>query len=71
VIATGGPSQKPTSLQLELDGFGDYQLNVGDGDVSMLLGPAADTFQHIAITFDGSMLSAYVNGQLVESDEWF
>jgi alpha-tubulin suppressor-like RCC1 family protein len=69
VISTGGPGQNDTSLQLELDGAGNYRLNLGDVDVA-LIGPALDTFQHIAVTFDGVTVSVYVNGQLIQSNLW-
>ena len=38
--------------------------------VSWLIGPALDFFQHVAVTFDGSTIAAYLNGQLVQSDVW-
>jgi alpha-tubulin suppressor-like RCC1 family protein len=69
VLSTGGPGQNATSLQLELDGTGNYRLNVGDTDVA-LIGPALDAFQHVAVTFDGSIVTVYLNGQLVQSDVW-
>ena len=70
VLSTGGSAQSATSLQIELDGTGNYRLNAGDGDFSWLIGPALDSFQHVAVTFDGSTLSVYLNGQLVQSDVW-
>ena len=70
VLSTGGAGQSATSLQIELDGTGNYRLNVGDSTVSWLLGPALDFFQHVAVTFDGSTLTAYLNGQLVQSEAW-
>ena len=69
VLSTGGSAQRATSLQIELDGTGNYRLNAGDGAVS-LIGPALDFFQHVAVTFDGSTLTTYLNGQLVQSDVW-
>jgi hypothetical protein len=70
VLSTGGSGQNATSLQIELDGSGNYRLNVGDGAFSWLLGPALDFFQHVSVTFDGSTIAAYLNGQLVQSDVW-
>ena len=70
VLSTGGSAQSATSLQIELDGTGNYRLNAGDGAVSWLIGPALDFFQHVALTFDGSTLTAYLNGQLVQSEVW-
>ena len=68
IVSTGLPAQLSTSLQIGLDGFGNYRLDVGDGEQSWLIGPATDFFQHIAVTFDGSTIAAYLNGQLVRSD---
>ena len=70
VLSTGASGQNATSFQIELDGSGNYRLNVGDSALSWLLGPALDFFQHVAVTFDGSTLTAYLNGQLVQSDVW-
>jgi hypothetical protein len=70
VLSTGGSTEIATSLQIELDGSGNYRLNAGDSAVSSLIGPALDFFQHVAVTFDGSTLSTYLNGRLVQSDEW-
>ena len=70
VLSTGGSAQSATSFQIELDGTGNYRLNVGDGALSWLIGPALDFFQHVAVTFDGSTLTAYLNGQLVQSEVW-
>ena len=70
VLSTGGPGQSATSFQIELDGSGNYRLNAGDGALSWLIGPALDFFQHVAVTFDGSTLTTYLNGQLVQSDVW-
>ena len=70
VLSTGGAGQSATSLQIELDGAGNYRLNVGDGAFSWLLGPALDVFQHVSVTFDGSTVTAYLNGQLVQSEAW-
>jgi uncharacterized repeat protein (TIGR03803 family) len=71
VISSGGVGQAATTLQLELDGFGNYRLNAGSGDVSILIGPATDFFQHLAVTFDGATIAAYLNGRLVEIEPWF
>jgi hypothetical protein len=70
VLSTGGSGQNAASLQIELDGSGNYRLNVGDGTFSWLLGPAFDFFQHVSVTFDGSTIAAYLNGQLVQRDVW-
>jgi probable HAF family extracellular repeat protein/uncharacterized repeat protein (TIGR03803 family)/YVTN family beta-propeller protein len=71
IIASGGFGETATTFQLELDGFGNYRLDAGNGDVSILIGPATDFFQHLAVTFDGVTIAAYLNGQMVESAAWF
>jgi alpha-tubulin suppressor-like RCC1 family protein len=70
IISTGGSGQRAASLQIELDGSGNYRLNAGDSDLSWLIGPATDFFQHIAVTFDGVSVSVYLNGELVQRDTW-
>ena len=70
ILSSGGSGQAATTFQLELDGFGNYRLNAGNGDLSILIGPATDFFQHLAVTFDGATLVAYLNGQIVESAGW-
>ena len=70
LISTGVAGQEPTSLQIELDGTGDYRLNAGNGELSLLIGPATELFQHVSVTFDGTLLSVYLNGQLTENGTW-
>ncbi|PYR68953.1 MAG: hypothetical protein DMF88_07630 [Acidobacteria bacterium] len=70
IISSGAPGQSADTFQLELDGSGNLRLNVGNNDLSVLIGPAADFFQHVAVTFDGTWISVYLNGQLVERDMW-
>ena len=70
IISTGGPGQEATSAQLELDGAGNYQVNAGNGDLSLFVGPATDSFHHVAITFDGITISTFFDGQLVQSESW-
>ena len=71
IVSSGGPGQAASTFQLELDGFGNYRLNAGSGDLSILIGPATDVFQHLAVTFDGATIVTYLNGQIVESAAWF
>lgn len=70
LLATGAAGPMATSLQLELDGNGNYRLQLGANETSWLIGPATDFFQHAAVTFDGTTMAAYLNGRLVQSDTW-
>jgi hypothetical protein len=70
VLSTGGPGQQATSAQIELDGAGNYQLNTGNGDLVLFIGPAADSFHHLAVTYDGSIVITYFDGQPVLGDFW-
>jgi hypothetical protein len=70
VIATGSPGQMGTSFQIDLDGLGNYRLRAGNDDVVWILGPATDVFRHVAVTFDGSTIAAYLDGVLVRSAAW-
>jgi len=71
IASSGGPGQTASTFQLELDGFGNYRLNAGSGDLAILIGPATDFFQHLAVTFDGATIVTYLNGQIVERAAWF
>jgi len=70
VLSTGGPGQQPTSAQIELDGAGNYELNAGNGDLVLFIGPASDSFHHVAVTYDGSTVVTYFDGQPVLGDVW-
>ena len=72
VLATSQPGQlQGLSFQIELDA-GNYWLRAGNSEVLWLIGPATDSFQHVAVTFDTaiSTLAVYLNGRLVQSDLW-
>ena len=59
------------SFQIELDGSGGYRLGAGNGVLSLPIGPASATaFQHIAVTFDGSIVKTYLDGVFKTSDDW-
>lgn len=52
------------------DGSGNLRANIGDGSTSAKAGSlsyAADTWYHVAVTYDGSTLRFYVNGSLSAS----
>ena len=70
ILSTGGPGQEPTSLEIGLDGAGNYQVTVGNHDLVLFLGPAADYFQHLAVTSDGSTMTTYLNGQPTDIEPW-
>ena len=70
VLSTGASGQQSTTAQIELDGAGNYQLNAGNGDLVLFIGPATNHFHHVAVTFDGSMITTYFDGQPMLSDVW-
>ena len=70
ILSAGTAAQKADSLQIELDGAGNFRLNAGNGELSWLIGPAADYFQNLAVTFDGATVAVFLNGQLVQKDVW-
>jgi hypothetical protein len=70
IVSTGGPGRPGPWLQVELDGLGNYRLNLGDSGMSWLIGEAADRWQHIAVTGDATGTAVYMNGQLVQRDAW-
>jgi hypothetical protein len=73
IMSTSEPGHPVgASLQIELDGLGNYRLSVGNNDLSWLIGPATGAFQHLAVTVDATALTigVYLDGQLVQSDVW-
>jgi hypothetical protein len=72
IVSTGGAGQLATSFQIELDGLGNYRLTAGDAELSMLIGPARNILDHVAVTFDMTtlMITTYLNGQMVDQQTW-
>ena len=70
IVSTGGTGDLATSWQLDLDGVGNYRLTTGNATLSLFIGPARSVFQHVAVTFDGTLITTYLNGQIVESAAW-
>ena len=72
ILSTGASGQESISAQVELDGAGNYQLNVGSGEPVLFIGPATTAFQHIAASYDQAtgVISTYLNGQLVDFNYW-
>jgi len=70
IVSTSVAGELATSWQLDLDGVGNYRLTAGDAPLSLFIGPARNVLQHLAVTFDGTLMTTYLNGQMVESGEW-
>jgi hypothetical protein len=70
VLSAGTTANADTTWQIELDGTGNYRLQVGNGALSIPIGPASPFFQHVAVTFDGAIVSVYLNGELAGSEPW-
>jgi hypothetical protein len=59
------------SFQIELDGSGQYRLDAGNADLFLSIGAASSAeFQHIAVTYDGSTVSTYLDGAIRSSGAW-
>src|SRR6185436_11157864 len=60
------------SFEVVLTETGNYELRVSDGAMTatLLIGPARTYMQHIAVTYDGTTLSVYRNGDLVDAAQW-
>ena len=72
IVSAGAASPLSTSLQLELDGLGNYRLNVGNGGLLLFIGPARSIRDHVAATFDATtmLMTTYLNGQVVDQQTW-
>ncbi|MGK7941795.1 MAG: LamG-like jellyroll fold domain-containing protein [Crocosphaera sp.] len=59
------------SFQLESDGSGNYRLNYRQNNSgnSFVLAPINTEWHHLAISYDGTTLRAFINGQEVFAEE--
>jgi hypothetical protein len=69
VLASSRGAQQPF-FQIELDGNGHYQFQGGNDDLDLDIGPAATTYEHVAVTYDGTTVRTYMNGVAVASGTW-
>ena len=75
VFSSATGSGTPGAFQIELDGSGNYRLDYKEGtgsgsDKFVDIGPATTEFQHLVVTFNGSTVQTYLNGQPVGSGSW-
>lgn len=56
-----------SSFQIDFDGSGNLQLRgakASSGNFTVTIGAVTGEWQHIAVTFDGTTVSTYLNGEL-------
>lgn len=71
LVSTGFPGHYDPFFQIDFDGSGNYAFDVGDsGAYSVKIGPARGEFQHLAVTYDGSLITTYLNGQRQHQEKW-
>ena len=72
LFSSGLPGHYDPFFQIEFDGAGNYQFEVGnDGDViTTKIGRAKPVFQHLVVTYDGSLVTTYLDGQQQHQDKW-
>jgi len=72
LLASAYPGNFPeNTFQIDFDGAGNYRFRAtGASTLHLTIGPASVNFQHIAVTYDGSVVRTYRNGQLTNSGTW-
>jgi len=66
--ADGTPTSASSTFQIDLDGAGNYRVQIFGGTNELSVGPiATGDFQHIAVTSDGTTVRTYLNGSFVDS----
>lgn len=72
LLASAYPGNFPeNTFQIDFDNAGNYRLRAGTATpLHLTIGPASANFQHLAVTYDGSVVRTYRNGQLSSSGTW-
>ena len=67
ILSSSGSPAGPASFQIDFGPSNDYRVHLTDGNFVVPIGPASTDFQHVAVTFDGSTVSTFLNGSLQSS----
>ena len=76
LLSSSNPPNFIPYFQIDFDAIGRYRFNGGDdlaGPGQFLLvdiGVATTNFQHIAVTYDGTIVSTYLDGNFVTQGTW-
>lgn len=72
LLASASPANFPeNTFQVDVDGAGNYRLRAGGtAPLHLNIGPTSASFQHLAVTYDGSVIKTYLNGQLSSTGNW-
>ena len=69
-FSSANPGHYNPFFQIEFDGFGNYRFQGGNDELQVNIGPVATAFQHIAVTYDGSTVRTYLDGEFGDSGTW-
>ncbi len=70
VFSSANPGNYNPHFQIEFDGAGNYRFDGGNSELELAFGAVATAWQHIAITYDGTDVSTYLNGVFVATGTW-
>jgi|GEM_PF-905663 len=70
LLSSSFPGHYDPFFQIDFDGSGNYRFNAGNGPPPVNIGQAKTSFQHIAVTYDGSTVKTYLDGQFSASGTW-
>ncbi len=75
LFSSGNPGHYDPFSQIDFDGAGNYRFHAGNNALHLNMGAVApywgsSLYQHLAVTYDGSMVRTYLNGALQDSGIW-
>jgi len=70
LFSSGHPGHYDPFFQIDFDGAGNYRFHAGLEVLHINIGAATTNFQHVAVTYDGSLVRTYLNGVLQNSGVW-
>ena len=70
IFASGNPGEYDPYFQIDFDAFGNYRFHGGSDAFHVQIGAATTSYQHIAVTYDGTTVRTYLDGTLQNSGAW-
>ena len=69
-FASSTPGNYNPFFQIDFDLSGNYRFHGGNDDLHVNIGPATTGSQHVGVTYDGSTVTTYLNGEFQNSAIW-